>query len=260
MIVPALIGATGGSGTRGLRLALIACGAHFGANVNEAGDAADLFPFYDQHINPTLALTRRLDYELAAVPASVREPALAALRRGLVAYRAHIDADSGPWGIKGPRSMYMLPYFAAALDGFAFVHVLRDGRDMALSNNQGQVTRHYLALFGEAPKTADPLAAARLWCKANMEAAAWCERHRPDRYFPLRFEDLCAEPRASLRRLLDFLGWPVDDEALDRAAALIKPPGSIGRWRRLQPNQQVLLTTVAAEGLRRFGYDASTPS
>ena len=39
-----------------------------------------------------------------------------------------------PWGWKEPRSIYLLPFFHRHLPALRFLHVVRDGRDMALSD------------------------------------------------------------------------------------------------------------------------------
>lgn len=43
------------------------------------------------------------------------------------------------WGWKSPRSLYYLPLFHHMLGGnFKIIHVVRDGRDVALGDNQAQ--------------------------------------------------------------------------------------------------------------------------
>lgn len=258
MISPAVIGATGGSGTRALKAALVAYGAHFGASVNLAGDAAEFIPVYDTHVNPTLASTRSLDYRLDELPEDVREPALAAFREATLLYRRDFD-PAGPWGIKGPRSMYMLPYLAEALPGFAFLHLVRDGRDMAVSRNQGQLLRHYTALFDETPGKDVALASARLWRKANLEAADWAEANLKARYLRVRFEDLCGNTEETLAGILDFLSWPHDGARVERMAARIEAPQGIGRWRRQDAARARAVETLIADALVRFGYELTAP-
>ncbi len=255
---PAIIGATGGSGSRALRAALVAGGGYFGSNVNRAGDAIEFFPLYDQHINPTLVAAGSLDYRLAELPAPVREAALGELRRALAAYRAGIDPSAPAWGIKGPRSMFMLPYFASELPAFVFLHLIRDGRDMALSRNRGQM-RHYAALFGEPPRQPMELAAARLWTKANMEVADWAEANLAGRYRRIRYEDLCRRPREELAAVLDFLGWPVAGADVDRMALEVRPAAGIGRWQGADPDLGGRIEEIARPALIRFGYSRSRP-
>ena len=76
-----------------------------------------------------------------------------------------------------------------------FVHVVRDGRDMAYSPNQYQV-RHYgdLLLTPDERRWSQPLRSIVVWSRLNLEAADYADRHLPDRYLLVRFEDLCASP------------------------------------------------------------------
>ena len=80
----------------------------------------------------------------------------------------------------------------------SFLHLVRDGRDMALSDNQNQPKKHYQALFGDAYEAchdAAPECAIRLWATANSQVADWGERELGNRYMRVRFEDVCASPR-----------------------------------------------------------------
>ena len=51
-------------------------------------------------------------------------------------------AGTAAWGWKEPRSIYLLPFFHRHLPGLRFLHVVRDGRDMAFSENQNQLRKH----------------------------------------------------------------------------------------------------------------------
>jgi len=251
---PILIGGTGGSGTRALYHALTEAGVRFSRHSNSAGDARDFFSFYDDRINATLNHTRSLNYGIDGVPPEVREASLSELRDTIARYASTIDVEAGPWGIKGPRSMYALPYFNLLIPTLRFVHVVRDGRDMALSRNQGQVRRHFEALFGHPPEAAPAIAAARLWSKANVEAADWAETNLGARYMRLKYEDLCAAPQATLARVFDFLGWSPGELQRARAASVIRASGTVGRWHSLAEEECAAITAAAREGLARFGY------
>ena len=57
-------------------------------------------------------------------------------RRVLEDHCAPIAANPRPWGWKEPRSIYLLSFLHRHLPALRFLHVVRDGRDMALSKNQ----------------------------------------------------------------------------------------------------------------------------
>jgi hypothetical protein len=72
----------------------------------------------------------------------------------------------------------------------------------------------------------------------------WPHRHDPDVLW-LRFEDLKADLRGQARRCADFLGWDVDDAALDRAVALAD-------LRHMQANEAALDMSSAFKEGHRF--------
>ncbi|HZT20858.1 MAG TPA: sulfotransferase [Dongiaceae bacterium] len=251
---PVVIGGTGGSGTRALQRALAAAGVFMGARVNESGDAMDFEPFLDEAINPILSHTGSLDYRLADLPPGLAGRLRPAFGRALAAY-VRERPWRGAWGWKNPRSMYILPVILDRCPGLRFVHLVRDGRDMALSSNQNQPRKHYAALFGRAYPEGRPEASIELWARTNLEAAAWCRRRLGGRYRLIRFEDLCADPAGTLAGLLLWLGaGRAGASGVARATAGIAAPASMGRWRSLDPARLAGLEAAGAEALARFGY------
>lgn len=250
---PVVIGATGGSGTRAVHRVLGDAGLFMGARLNGAGDAMDFEPFLDDMINPILERTRSLAYRPEDLGRDLSRPALDGLALVATRYAADRPAPDAPWGWKNPRSMYILPLIHAVFPRMRFVHLLRDGRDMALSDNQNQLRKHGGALFGGPPPEPGPAASIRLWAEANAAVADWAERTLGDRYVRLRFEDLCAAPERGVTDLLDRLGIR---PALppDRVAAPVAAPPSLGRWRDATPETIAAMEAEAGATLDRFGY------
>lgn len=253
---PLLIGATGGSGTRALHGALGEAGFFVGARVNHAGDAMDFEPFLDDIINPVLRETRSLDYALNDLPQGLKQAATVGFAAALRRYVSEKPRKQLHWGWKNPRSMYILPIVEAACPELHFLHLVRDGRDMALSDNQNQPNKHYDALFGEAYSGEDPKNAIRLWSAANAQVADWGERVLGRRYMRIRFEDLCDAPDKVLQAALVGGGFGKDlAKRVGRAAdEVIRRPDSVGRWRELPAGDADALTEIAAAALARFGY------
>jgi hypothetical protein len=260
---PVVIGATGGSGTRVIHGVLETAGLFMGhgRKLNHAGDAMDIEPVLDAYINPILSATNTLDYEADDLPKKLR----AAAGRDLVIAVARLlnalPAPQARWGWKNPRSMYILPLIHALFPEVRFIHLVRDGRDMATSDNQNQPRKHYQALFAEPLNETDPSGSIRLWTAANLAVADWAERNLGERYLRLRFEDLCAEPENGVRRILEFAGFedPEIQPALVTAGETVATPSSLNRWRQLDPTIAETLTRQGAEALARFGY-ASVPA
>ena len=233
---PGVIGATGGSGTRVLAAIVQRAGMFVGSDLNRSLDALDFAAFFDRWVGRELP------------------PGAAAELRGLVA-RQHAEADGRPWGWKEPRSVYLLPFLAVELPGLRFLHVIRDGRDMAFSENQVQLRKHGDAVLGrtDEPKALRSIA---LWREVNLQAADFGERELGERYLRIRFEDLCAEPAAVTAQLLRFFGLAGDAEQI--ATEEVQAPPTLGRWREADPQLRTALSERAADALERFGYQSSS--
>ena len=52
---------------------------------------------------------------------------------------ADLPRSATAWGWKEPRSIYLVPFLDAAMPSLRFLHFVRDGRDMAFSENQNQL-------------------------------------------------------------------------------------------------------------------------
>jgi hypothetical protein len=251
-----IIGAIGGSGTRVLWKILAAAGGYMGRRVTRNRDSLDLSEFLNAHLNPVLQRTGSLDYALDGLPPHLRLRTERALLTTLRAYLADRRQPSPFWGFKIPRSLYILPFLDCLLPQARFIQLVRDGRDMAFSKNSFQLDRHFAFLSPPGVETSGPVAAMRLWAKANGEAADWATRHLGDRHRIVRFEDLCAEPEREIAALLHWLH--VDADARD-LATLVAAPVSLGRWRSRPPEVIGELERIGAESLGRFGYLATVP-
>lgn len=238
-------------------------GLFMGTRVNGAGDAMDFEPFLDRWINPIIGAQGRLDYDWQGVRWWDRWRAASSFKNAMGRFQAeHLDGQ--PWGWKNPRSMYVLPAIAATIPRIRFIHVVRDGRDMAFSDNQNQRRKHYQALFGDTGKSATapetPAASAALWSTANIQVADWAEAHLGSaRYQRIKLEDLCAEPVETVTKLSDWLFATKGDnaEAISAAAATVRAPSSLGRWQSEPSTEQDAVTEAAKPALQRFGYIGS---
>jgi GT2 family glycosyltransferase len=233
---PGAIGATGGSGTRVVARIVERGGMFVGSDLNRSLDALDFAAFFDRWVGRELP------------------PEAAAELRALV-LRQHADAAGRPFGWKEPRTVFLLPFLAAEVPGLRFLHVVRDGRDMAFSENQVQLRKHGNAVLGASDEP-EMLRSISLWRDVNLRAADFGERELGERYLRIRFEDLCAEPAAVTEKVLTFFGLEGDAERI--AAEEVEAPSSIGRWRREPVEIVRALEERAGDALRRFGYQSSS--
>ena len=181
------------------------------------------------------------------------------------------------WGDKTPGYVKRMRSIAGALGEARFVHLIRDGRDVALSRLARGMGR-------EKPITE----VAELW-RRRIERARRQARRLDGRYLELRYEDLVADPEPCLRRVgalidLDYepamlayheragerlaeLGdlEPVDArtgrggaERIAAHALTTSPPtGSrIGAWRTgMSAADRAAFEAVAGDLLRDLGYE-----
>ena len=247
---PNVVGATGGSGTRVVARIVRAGGTYIGAHLNPYEDALHLAEYYDRWINRYVVARGQ------ARDSKLHEEMGAELGGVLAAHLADLGDDAIAWGWKEPRSIYLLPFLNEVLPPLRFLHVVRDGRDMAFSDNQKQLLKHGDALLGPDPlsRVLPTRRAARsidLWGRVNSAAADFGESILGDRYLRLRFEDLCLQPQESAARIFAFFGLEGDPE---EAASGVRDPGTLGRWQSKSPRTLTALERAAGPALDRLGY------
>jgi hypothetical protein len=116
------------------------------------------------------------------------------------------------FGDKTPRYLVKMRPIARALPEAAFIHLVRDGRDVALSkaDRSGK----------------DSVDSAQVW-RERIEKARRQSR-RVERYMELRYEDLVADPEPRLREVCDLIELDFDPVMLryhERAADRLEEMG-----------------------------------
>lgn len=122
-------------------------------------------------------------------------------------------------GEKTPNNIRSLPQLSTLFPRARFVHIIRDGRDGAVSGWHHIYRDTPDEARAQYPTFADYVASyARQWVETTQLGREFGARH-PQRYFELRYEDLHAEPGSLVTRLLTFLGV---DASPDRVARCIE--------------------------------------
>lgn len=244
---PLVVGGTGGSGTRVAADMLRHMGVFMGTHLNDALDALEWVASLDTWVPRFLEQQSRM-------PDATFDAMAAELRACAERHRATLPDADAAWGWKNPRSIYLLPVFDALYPGMRFLHVVRDGRDMAFSRNQNQTTLYAPLLVGSRAADPLPVQAAALWSKVNAGAARYGARRMGARYLWVRFEDLCAHRADTLQQLCAFAAPGFTDVAA--LHALASTPPSVGRWREQAPEAIAAVETAGRDGLHAFGYAA----
>ncbi len=191
-------------------------------------------------------------------------------------YDAYTEQQGKPrWGEKTPTYVQKMKLIQRAIDEARFVHVIRDGRDVALS---------------VLDRTVRELTAADIagrWQKKVSKARADAPALR--HYIEIRYEDLILDTEAVLRRVCEFIELPWDDAMLsyhERSAERLqemaralpgdgrakelsverrmathamttKPPSAdrVARWRtQMSAEQRAQFEQIAGDLLADLGY------
>lgn len=251
MIPPVIIGGTGGSGTRVVVQIIRKAGFFMGENVNDAEDAKDFFEFYENWINQFLKVNKAIH--------AANEPKIEDLMREdflkcICAHTKPIQGLDKNWGWKNPRSIYLLPFFHRMFPKMKYIHLIRDGRDMAYSSNQNQVIKHADIILGkEFINSSLVVRAAALWNAINLSVADYGEEYLHERYLQLLFEDLCFHPESTIQQVFKFLDFELDTN-MPSLLSSIQVPSTMGRWKKQDSSELTNIELVAGEGLKRFGF------
>lgn len=258
---PLVIFATGGSGTRVVARIVRHAGYYLGHRVNVSEDSLDLAHFLEQRINWFLSKTLWLEHasDKTSLDAASRDGLAEMDREFDEAIGRHLSALVQPadkWGWKAPRSIFILPYIHYRYPQVRVLHVLRDGRDIAYSQNQNQLFKHGPQVLNETElQLSPPLQSIALWSRVNLAAYTYGEAFLRRNYMWIRFEDLCSSPSQTLQQLFDYVGCPSPPpETVQAALAEIQPPPSIGRWTRMAGPDAAALELTGRRALRAFGY------
>ena len=170
------------------------------------------------------------------------------------------------WGDKTPLYMQHLPLLERLFPSARFVHLVRDGRDAALSFLS--VPDGIMTAGWGHPRDAAGFAAQ--WATEVRDARLLGRRVGPDRYVELRYEELVADAAASLRAACRFAGLEYDDAMLgyvgetDSARKahqqrLNEPPRvGVRDWRTEMPaDDRIAFEAVAGDVLAELGYETT---
>jgi len=187
-------------------------------------------------------------------------------------FNAYAAARGKPrWAEKTPKNVTVLDFIIAHFPQAKFLHVIRDGRDVACSlrnHPRHQVVDGRLV----ALDTRNPWEQGVLRWVTDVRAGL---AHRSDpRYWQIRYEDLVAKPEPTLRALFEFLGEPWDERVLNFHAdhgssrdvrkfpqnpEATRPlySDAVGKWRTEMTQQEGgVFKACAGQLLVELGYEA----
>jgi hypothetical protein len=207
-------------------------------------------------------------------------------RRGAALFRLSYGAlllatmDGGyRFAEKNPENSFLVPFLAAEFPDAQFVHILRDGRDAAVSHAEQPWLNAASATSGRRGRGGQLYGpGARWWVEPerseefpvvpDIVRSAWCWRRFTEaaldgvaglpacRSTEIRYEALVSDPAATADALADFLELSSADRATLHASLSRTRPDSVGRW-RASLGEGELADVLAEIGplLTRLGYE-----
>jgi len=163
---------------------------------------------------------------------------------------------------KNPENSFVVPFLAEAMPDAQFVHIIRDGRDAAVSHSEQPWLNAKSAGSGKRGRGGQLWGnAARWWVEpdrreefaavTDIVRSAWCWRRFTEaalaglatlpagRSIEVRYESVVSDPMHAADLLAGFLGTtPAGLDAL-RAGLSRAKPDSVGRWRKALDERQV---------------------
>jgi Sulfotransferase family len=180
-----------------------------------------------------------------------------------VVYRLHREAEGkARWGEKTPQYIEIVPQLLRMYPDARFIHLVRDGRDVAKSIQ----AREWTGSRWLHDNT-------RWWTETIEWHWRWARSAMGDRILPVHYEDLVLETEMTLRRICRFIGeefeprmlsWQrvVDEQVSPREHMQHKKlklkigAEGVSRWKREMSAREVFIAEAfMGSNLRRLGYE-----
>jgi len=163
------------------------------------------------------------------------------------------------WGDKTPYYVLHIPKLLEWWPDAQVIHIIRDGRDVALSMF---ARRHDFRAY-------NTYHAARLWEQYVEAGHAFGQTVPAGQYLEVRYEDVISDQRAALQSICSFLGVSYSESLLHykksgevgKTPLLQKPiqKGNLDKWRSdMTPWQIRVFESAAGPSLKKFGYPMTT--
>ena len=175
------------------------------------------------------------------------------------------------WAVYDPDNVLYIEQVKRDIPNALFVHIIRDGRDIALSLKK-------MGGFTPLPwdrSQPDSLVATSLYWEWMIDKGREHGRKFPADYIEIRYEDLITSPQETLGRLGGFIDHDLDYDRIQRAGlgrlsetnSSFREEGAteklnpLGRWKeRLAPADVAAIEATVGECLQENGYELTRPA
>lgn len=257
------------SGSRMLAQLLDAAGIFVGSHLNESWDSLDLLELvellvtrYYPDYSPLWDARRPPDLEVARLLDNVFARHLEGLRGDL----------NRPWGWKLCETVYALPVLHYCFPGARFIHLIRDGRDVAFCDHKAPDSGYWrkvyfntdriqtyagLRLTPQAYRRQSHVFNAIHWVNSVSMGRAYGAMLR-ERYIEVRYEHLCRNFAATAPELLKAIGVENAREAIDRLLPTVRE-SSIGKHKAQSKPHLDQVLSIEKPLLLSLGYLEQDP-
>ena len=179
-----------------------------------------------------------------------------------IVYRWHMEVEGkSRWGDKTPPYIEIVPSLAAMFGDAKFIHLIRDGRDVAKSFQRQGWNGPWMHGY-----TTEWLRAVELDMRLSKTPLN-------ERILRVRYEDLVLHPEATLRKICVFIDERFEDQMLlwqgkvndaipDRERKFHSglnrdlSPSDAGRWKREMTSREIFIAeALIGTQLSHFGYE-----
>ena len=173
------------------------------------------------------------------------------------------------WAVYDPDNVLYVPKIKADIPQALFIHIIRDGRDIALSLKK-------MGGFQPLPwdRGSRSLLATALYWEWMVRKGRQYGQQIPADYVEVRYEELVSDPKRTLATLGRFLEHDLDYDRINRARlgrlsesnssfreeAERAQESPVNRWKeRLSQEEVAALESLVGEFLEELGYALTTP-
>lgn len=250
---PVAVGGTGGSGTRLVAQILQEVGYYIGDDLNPANDNLWFTLLFKRREVVTASddemerltrifvkgMTRQTGFSepetglintLAATDRDLHSSVWLRQRADSLLSAVHRPVSSNLWGWKEPNTHIVMDRLPKLLPDMKYVHVVRNGLDMAFSRNQNQL-RLWGPLFLGSGYHESPYHSLKFWRRAH-ERVLFLGARMGARFLFLNYDRLCLDPAGGIRRLLEFLEVNASEAQARHLTGLVGMRDSIGRFKQ----------------------------
>jgi hypothetical protein len=175
------------------------------------------------------------------------------------------------WALYGPGNVLHVERVKHDIPNALFLHIIRDGRDIALSLKK---MGGFAPLPWDRGQT-DSLVATALYWEWMVRKGRTQGRNFPADYMEIHYEDLITNPRETLSKLSGFIDHDLDYDRIQRVGlgclsetnSSFRGDGEkeqlnpLARWKkRLAPPTVAAIESTVGECLQENGYDLSLPA